>query len=69
MIKLSHSKIKLTLFKDKAEPLKDRTGLLNNRKVTKTRKVKEITPSPFYDGKYHPPIISSARLHFETKLI
>jgi len=22
----------------------------------KIRKVKEISPSPFYDGKYHPPI-------------
>jgi hypothetical protein len=27
----------------------------------KTRKVKEIPPSPFYDGKYHPPINSSAK--------
>jgi hypothetical protein len=27
--------------------------------VSPNRKVKEIPPSPFYDGKYHPPIISS----------
>jgi hypothetical protein len=24
--------------------------------ASKNRKVKEIPPSPFYDGKYHPPI-------------
>jgi hypothetical protein len=32
----------------------------------KIRKVKETTPSPFYDGKYHPPIFSSTRLHSQT---
>ncbi len=32
----------------------------------KTRKVKELSPSPFYDGKYHPPIISSTRATLVT---
>jgi hypothetical protein len=33
------------------------------------RKVKEIAPSPFYDGKYHPPIISSTKATLPNKLI
>lgn len=32
-----------------------------NQVVWKIRKVKAYSPSPFYDGKYHPPIISSPK--------
>jgi hypothetical protein len=35
------------------------TCLPAGRFVYEIRKVKAVSPSPFYDGKYHPPGISS----------
>jgi hypothetical protein len=32
--------------------------------ITEIRKVKAVYPSPFYDGKYHPPKMSSMAAEF-----
>jgi hypothetical protein len=35
---------------------------LGMTELVEIRKVKAVSPSPFYDGKYHPPLIEQPEL-------
>jgi hypothetical protein len=37
--------------------------------LPKIRKVKAVSPSPFYDGKYHPPFIEQLTLLYYNESV